>query len=322
MSLEKQLADYGRLQEELFGAIEVDDITEPLAEGRQERAPSSRTLFPPRNTWHGPYAGPAWAVAAFVAVLGLGAAAVLLVGSNLLESSGPPPGGAPSEAEPSVEPSAAADLPVGPHVMVSRVGLNVDRVMVTIPAPGWFAEPDNGSLTKDLGGDDRVTVVTVPGDHYRVPQDICNWRDTDPLDPGYRMAGGLDEFVAYLAEQTYGTPEGSLTRELSNPVAITINGHPGQSITGAVPGSDPDGCDDQRFCSLMDRDGGRCLLSHFEPNALVTLWISTPPGRNPPVWVVAASYWPTTGSELRAEMNTIVDSMTIPIDPDLAPTQN
>lgn len=134
------------------------------------------------------------------------------------------------------------------------------------------------------------------------------------------MTGTVEDLLAYLAEQTYDPPEGSLTRELSTPVEITIDGQPGQSITGVVPAypdSDPDGCDEQRFCSLMDRDGGQCLLPHLEPGALVTLWISAPAGRNPPLWVVAASYWPTTSSELLAEMNAIVDSMTWPYDPDL-----
>ena len=247
--------------------------------------------------------------AVFVTMAVAGLATLYAFGSGPNVGSGP----TPSEAEPSVEPSAAAGLPVGPHVMVSTVGLNEDRVTVTIPAPGWFAAPDEGSLTKALGGDDRVTVVTVPGDHYRVPRDICNWQTDEQTTP-FRIAGTVDELVAYLEEQTYETPEGSLTRDLSTPVEITIDGHLGQSITGPVPGSDPAGCDEQRFCSLMDRDGGQCLLSHLEPNALVTFWISAPLDRNPPLWVVAASYWPTTGSELRAEMNAIIDSMTIPID--------
>lgn len=261
----------------------------------------------------------------FISV-GLGAAALvvaLFVGSNLLGYASPPPGGAPpesaapSEAEPSVEPSAAADLPIGPHVMVSTVGLNEDRVTVTIPAPGWFAEPDDGSLTKDLGGDDRVTVVTVPGDHYQVPANICNWHAGSGLpDPSTEPLGPVNELVAYLTLQTYDA-DGSLTRDLSAPVDIIIDGHPGQSVTGAVPDIDPNGCDEQRFCSLTDRDGYQCLLPHLEPNALVTFWISAPPDRNPALWVVAASYWPATGSELRAEMNAIVDSMTWPPDPDL-----
>ena len=265
---------------------------------------------------------PRWSVGGMLTMnkflaAGLGAAAVvavLFIGAQLRNT--PIPGGpsgtqsaAPSEAPASVAPSSAGDgsLPVGLHVMVSTVGLNEDRATVTIPAPGWFAEPDEGSLTKDLGGDDRVTVVAVPGDHYRVPRNICSWQG-----PGlYRGAETVDELVAYLAEQTWDIPEGLLTRDFSTPVDITIGGHPGQSITGAVPGSDPDGCDEHRFCSLADRDGGQCLLSHLEPNAIVTVWISAPPDRNPRFWVVAASYWPTTGSDLRAEMMAIVDSMTI-----------
>lgn len=91
MSLEKQLADYGRLQEDLFGAIEVDEITNPLTEGRQERTPSSQTLFPQRITWRTRCAGPAWAVAAFVSVLAVGA--VYLLFSNLGDrvADNPPP---------------------------------------------------------------------------------------------------------------------------------------------------------------------------------------------------------------------------------------
>lgn len=241
------------------------------------------------------------AVIVTMAVAGLAALYAFGLGPNV--------GSGPTQSE--SEPSPAADLPVGPHVMVSTVGLNEDRVTVTIPAPGWFAEPDEGSLTKDLGGDDRVTVVTVPGDHYQVPENICNWQAGSDLVPSDEPDGGLraHELVAYLGEQTYDTPEGSLTRDLSAPVVITIDGQPGDSVTGAVPDIDPSGCDGQRFCSLLDQDGVECLLPHLEPNALVTFWILDHPDRN--LWVVAATYWPTTGSELRAEMNAIVDSMTI-----------
>lgn len=202
-------------------------------------------------------------------------------------------------------------LPVGPHIMVSRVGSNEDRVAVTIPAAGWFAEPDEGSLTKELGDDDRVTVVTVPGDHYRVPADICSWQAESELVPSNDGSTRDHGLVASLREQTYGTPEGSHNRKFSAPVDISIDGAQGQSVTGEVPHIDPSGCDEHRFCSLLDRDGARCLLSHVEPNALVTFWIVYPRPRNPPAWVIAATYSPTTGSELLAEMNAIVDSMSI-----------
>lgn len=80
MSLETQLTDYGRLQEELFGPIAVDEITNPLADHRQERTPSARTLVTPQTTLRNRYAGPVWAVAAFVAVLAV--AAIYLAFSN------------------------------------------------------------------------------------------------------------------------------------------------------------------------------------------------------------------------------------------------
>jgi hypothetical protein len=185
--------------------------------------------------------------------------------------------------------------------------------MVNIPAPGWFAEPDDGSLTKDLGGGDRVTVVTVPGDFYQVPGNICHWR-TNPFgaepdrEPGSRFADTMDEFFAHLAEQTYDTPEGPRTRDLSTPVDITIGGQPGYSATGAVPGIDPSGCDEQRLCSVLDRYGDGCRLPHLEANAQVTIWLSAPPDRH--WWIVAATHWPTTSPELLAEMDAIVDSMT------------
>jgi hypothetical protein len=255
----------------------------------------------------------------FAAVTAVAAAAVI-VGLSL-SGGGPFIGGAPTtspsvqpSAEPSVAPSEApsgdGSLPLGPHVMVSTDGLNEERVAVTIPAPGWFAEPDEASVTKDDVEDYPVTVVTVPGDHYSVPRDMCDWQTGDRDQD--RIAGTVDELVAYLSEQTYDTPgyaTGPLTRELSTPVDITIDGTPGKSVTGGLP-SDPLACDEERFCSLLDRDGAQCLLLH-ERNQVVTLWISHPDDRNPPLWVVAGSHTWTAGSEVVAEMNAIVDSMTI-----------
>jgi hypothetical protein len=264
---------------------------------------------------------PRWSVGGMLTMnkivsIGLGATAVVAVlyfsaqlrGTPMLGGPTETQSMAPSEVPASVEPPPGSGLPVGPHVIVSTVGLNVDRVAVTIPAPGWYAEPDEASVTKDDGEDHPVTVVTVPGDNYRVPRDMCDWQtDSDP--DQYRIADSVDELVAYLSEQTYDTPEGPLTRELSSPVDITIDGTPGKSITGGLP-SDPLACDEQRFCSLLDRDGAQCLLLH-ERNQIVTLWISHPDGRNPPLWVVAGSHFWTAGSEVLAEMNAIVDSMTI-----------
>lgn len=264
---------------------------------------------------------PAWRTPVMNKIIatGLGVAAVvalLFVSSTLFGSFGPRLGGdpsasaAPSDAPASVEPSGSVDgsLPPGLHAMEIPFRSNQDIVTVMIPASGWFASPDGGSVSKDLGGGNRVTVVVAPHDYYQVPSDTCSWRDGPS-----RLAETVEDLVGALAAQTYETPGGSVTREFSSPSDIVIDGHAGQAITSVTPvdtTSDPAGCDQQRFCSLLDRDGGTCLLSHLEPGALDTVWV-VDGGSLQGGHVVAASYWPTTSPELLAEMNAIVESMNI-----------
>jgi hypothetical protein len=276
---------------------------------------------------------PAWRTPTMSTIVtySLGAAAVivvLLVGANLLRFSGTPPGGVPSEsvgpseAEPSVVSSAAADLPVGSsfELMAPNVPVpNADLITVIVPAPGWYGEPGEGTLTKDLGADGRATVTVLAREWFHVPTDICRWQSTVPD----TIPETADELVAALAAQTYETPEGSLTREPSTPVDITVDGDTGQSITFVVPtwqSTDPGACDggrpspsdggvsSPRFCSLVDRDRYACWLSHLEPGYLDKLWVMGS-GDSPP-WVVDASYPPTATSELLAEIDAIVTSMT------------
>jgi hypothetical protein len=237
--------------------------------------------------------------AVFVTIAVAGLAAFYAFGSGLNVGSGP----TPSAAEPSI--AGDGGLPVGPHVMVSSVGPAEERVTVTISEPGWYAGPDEASVTKDDGEGYPVTVVTVPGDHYQVPENICNWQAASDLVPSDEPVGGLraHELLLYLSQQTHDA-DGSL-RDLSAPADITIDGQPGNSVTGVLP-SDPLACDEQRFCSLLDQDGAQCLLLH-ERNQIVTLWISDSPDKN--LWVVAATHWPTTSPDLLAEVNAIIESM-------------
>jgi hypothetical protein len=99
----------------------------------------------------------------------------------------------PSEAPSSVEPSSSGDgfLPVGPHVLNP-----VHPVTMTISEPGWVAEPDVASVTKELGGDDRVTVVAVSPDFTFVPRNICHWRMDDDVNPT-RYPDTVDELMAW-----------------------------------------------------------------------------------------------------------------------------
>jgi hypothetical protein len=128
--------------------------------------------------------------------------------------------------------------------------------------------------------------------------------------PPDEPVGGLrgHDVTFLLGQQTYDTPEGPHRRDLSKEVDASIDGASGRSVTGPVPDIDPSGCDEQRFCSLLDSDGNRCLLPHLDPGEIVTYWAVDHERLN--LWVVAASYWPTTDNQFLSEMNEIVDSMT------------
>src|SRR3546814_8031583 len=142
-----------------------------------------------------------------------------------------PPAEAPSSIEPSEAPAAVEPtssgygfLPFGPHV--PNPG---HPVTMTISEPGWMAEPDVASVTKELGGDDRVTVVAVSPDFTFVPRNICHWRMDDDVNPT-RFSDTVDELMAWLAEQTWDTPDGLVTRELGTPEGRTIDGYTGKRI--------------------------------------------------------------------------------------------
>ena len=89
-----------------------------------------------------------------------------------------------------------------------------------------------------------------------VPADPCQWQSTMPDSP----ATTVDEIVAALASQA--------TRDASEPVDVTVDGHPGMSITLHVPGDIPfsagevdyTDCDENHFCTFGDGDG----LPHVE----------------------------------------------------------
>lgn len=210
--------------------------------------------------------------------------------------------------------SADAGLPLGAH-LVTPVGEQhgEDRVTVTIPDAGWFA-PDTGSLTKDLGDGDRVTVVVLPGDYYALPLSTCDWQIEDADLRETHGPESADDFVAFVAGQPYDA-NGQRTRAFSDAVDITIDGMHGQRIVTAwrdVSGVEPSACDEQRYCTVQDRDGWSCLLSHSSPSLMDTLWVVNPPeGRNYYL-VVASTGTPSPG--LRAEMNMLVESMTFYAD--------
>ena len=171
--------------------------------------------------------------------VGLAAAAMVIIAViaiNLLPGS-PTPGGTVSPspsapAEPSPEPSSTpAGLPVGSSFLLadgqpSGNEIGSLRMTVTIPAPGWFGEPDDGILVKNDDPDppDGAGMIVWSGvDHLYVYGDPCDWSSTRPETPSTTV----DEVVAALAAQA--------SRDASAPVDITLDGYVGKAITLHVP---------------------------------------------------------------------------------------
>jgi hypothetical protein len=248
-----------------------------------------------------------------IAWLGLGAAAVvvaLVIGAQLL-GSGPGGFGAgsidtpePSVADPTVtpepsiaepSPSTAADLE-GSYVLSEEVGITV-----TIPAPGWSiteheAPAKNGNYSPPDGA-----YVFGPwhGFDFYIPGDPCQWSSTMPDSP----ATTLEEIVAALASQA--------SRDASAPVDVTVDGHPGKSITLRVP--DDIGhsagrfdCDEGKFCTFADA-GGCHMWNAQGPGAIDELWFID---LDDEVIAVTGGYYPDTPEEDIGELRAILGSMT------------
>ena len=112
----------------------------------------------------------------------------------------------------------------------------------------------------------------------------------------------VDEIVAALASQA--------SRDASEPVDVTVDGHPGQSITLHVP--DDVGfaacefdCDQGNFCTAGTATG--CEMHNPAPGAISELWIVDVDGE---VLIVNGTYYPETPAEDVDELQAILGSMT------------
>lgn len=239
--------------------------------------------------------------------IGLVAAAVVVIAViafNLLPGS-PAPGGAPSAtpepsvAEPSVAPSAAAGLPVDSSYTLSEDPLPIS---VTIPAPGWTAE-DVAWLVKDGNccAPDGASILGTWAGEPLVPSDPCNWASTMPDTP----ATTLEEIGAALA--------GQATRDASEPMDVTVDGHPGTSVTLHVPadiaydGNEFTDCDEGKFCTLSFEDGAECYMWYHGPDEFSDVWIVDLDGQ---FVIVTGNYAPETPAEDVDEVRAILGSMT------------
>jgi|GEM_PF-1556261 len=283
-----------------------------------------------QRTGFGPWRTPT--MNTFVAI-GLGAAAViavLLIGSNLLGSSSPGPGGevpasaTPSEAPTSAEPSAVF-LPEGPFAWFEPTILpeprtDLPRIAVTIPASGW-ACPQVGYEACILiqgGGEGSLSVpdgrlpesalmATLTKSGIYVYQDPCQW-EYDLPDPPVTTA---DEIATALAAQP--------SRDASDPVDVTVGGHPGKMVTLHVPDDARYSVADGGFTDCFrgvyssytygDHDGAGSLPTrwHQGPGQIDTFWIVQV---DDAIVIIDAMYRADTPTDRIAEMRSIAESAT------------
>ena len=172
-------------------------------------------------------------------------------------------------------------------------------IQATIPAPGW--EPNEGGPTKNGSpdGDGGAWVFGTWQGLKSVPTDPCQWASTLPDAP----ATTLDETVAALASQA--------TRDASEPVDVTVDGHPGKVITLHVPADIAYGaerftdCDEGKFCTFgLD---GACDMWYMAPDEFQEIWIVDVNGE---LFYETGNYRPDTPPDVVEELQAILGSMT------------
>jgi hypothetical protein len=248
--------------------------------------------------------------------IGLAAAAVVVIAVIGYQLSGGSVGGpgatetpesSIAEATPSAAPSSTpgALLPEGSHRLWDAQG-DKGQITVTIPAPGWYGEPDQGFIVKNNNADapDGAGLIVFAetnqlfagfGDLY-VYGDPCHWATTTPDTP----VTTVDEAVAALSSQAL--------RDTSAPVDVTVAGHAGKSITLHVPDDAVfSECDQGEFRSWIEGPEG--TRYHQDPGQIDKLWILDVGGALDLV-IIDAGYYAGTPQNVLEEIDAVVESAT------------
>jgi hypothetical protein len=173
---------------------------------------------------------------------------------------------------------------------------------VTIPAPGWYGEPDGGILIKNDNPDPPEgsgMIVWAGVDHLYVYGDPCDWSSTRPETPSTTV----DEVVAALATQA--------SRDASAPVDITLDGYAGKAITLHVPDdANFAECDQGFFAMFQEGVGsGPDAISRYAqgPGQIDEVWILDVHGL---MVVIDWAHFPGTPQADVDELEAIVESAT------------
>jgi len=203
--------------------------------------------------------------------IGLAAAAVLViavVGFQYLGRSNSGGPGATETPQPTAtqEPSSspAAELLAGSSYVLWDYAQGGLKIVVTIPAAGWFGNAGGGVLRKDdsAGAPDGAEVTVFAMTNYGVVAtggvsvygDPCHW--ASPM--GNHRVTTVDEAIAALSAQP--------SRDASAPADITHDGYAGKYITLHVPNDAVfSACDEGQFRTLYSQSaGGRGSVARAE----------------------------------------------------------
>jgi hypothetical protein len=279
-------------------------VLDQVATTRQRRAtwwPARRT--PTMNKVVAFAAGAAAvAVAVVIGVQLLGPPAPGGVGGG--PSAEPSPAAVPSLSAAEPSPSIEADLAEGPFLYSDE-----PNITLTIPAPGWSrGSVDEGFLVKnanDQPPDGAYVMGPWTGEEASyIPGDPCQWLSTMPDTP----ASTVDEVVAALASQA--------SRDASEPVDITLDGHAGKSITLHVP--DEVAYANGEFTNCDQEGGGRHAFCTAGTATDCYMWNAQAPGAIDELWIVDlddrillmdGAYYAQTPAEHVDEHQAILGSM-------------
>lgn len=215
----------------------------------------------------------------------------------------------------SVSPSRPGDgsLPEGSsHVLWDETqgglapGLGI-KIVVTIPAAGWFGEEGGKILIKGTNVDapsapDGAGIIVFAhtndllvglGDLY-VYEDPCHWASTKPADP----VTTVDEAIASLS--------GQASRDPSTPADITLDGYSGKRVTLHVPDDAVfSECDQGEFRTLVE--GGPSRYAQ-DPGQFDLLWVLDVSGE---LVIIDITYYAGTPESVLDELSAIVESATL-----------
>jgi hypothetical protein len=239
----------------------------------------------------------------FVAI-GLGAAAVVVIGVFLgAQLLGSPGGGGSGAGATPTSTVAATQQPTStpaafvPEPFTFGDTSTAPRMTVMIPAPGWSTSPFfmKGDEVDNVPEAAILAYLEAPGTGFYVFADPCKHQSTRPDTP----ATTVDEIAAAFAAQA--------SRDASEPVDVTVGGYAGKAMTLHVPDdADFSSCEGPEFATFATTNDS---LARYQqgPGQIDDIYIVDVDGTTV---IIDAMYRPDTPPAVVDEMRAVMESAT------------